>query len=268
MVAVAAVVVVAFVSIYAKCVLFENLLGVTSKCKWHTQRFNSVRWYGSNTLCSHVCMCSCAEKSLEVWAHVLQCNAIHCLVPFFFAWNPIVPLFQCCPVLCCFRKHLLLANMRFFSCDVVYFFRAHLSYNLFFPAHSASSSNTHFMCLCNIMNGCTLHLVLPPTLNSLSLSPPHFVCGWINLLVAKPAENGCKNGECSVKAHQQREQNSANTTYVTSAYSQRIRIERGEKKASAANRIIWRKISMLCQQQPTLPDSRELIQLAEKHYTN
>lgn len=139
-----------------------------------TLQFGKVIWVEHFMLtCVYVFVCrkivgsvsSCAPVQSIVWYH------------FFFAWNPIVPLFQCCPVLCCFRKHLLLANMRFFFCDVVYFFRAHLSYNLFFPAHSASSSNTHFMCLCNIMNGCTLHLVLPPTLNSLSLSPPHFVCG-------------------------------------------------------------------------------------------
>lgn len=176
MVAVAAVVVVAFVSIYAECVLFENLLGVTSECKWHTQRFNSVRWYGSNTLCSHV-------KSLEVWAHVQSIVWYH-----FFRLESHCATFSVLPSTLLLSKAFVAGKYAIFFCDVVYFFRAHLSYNLFFPAHSASSSYTHFMCLCNIMNGCTLHLVLPPTLNSLSLSPPHFVCGWINLLVAKPAE--------------------------------------------------------------------------------
>lgn len=122
----------------------------------------------------------------EIVGSVRSC-AIHCLVPFFSLGIPLCHFFSVAQYFVAFESICSWQICDFF-CDVVYFFRAHLSYNLFFPAHSASSSYSHFMCLCNIMNGCTLHLVFPPTLNSLSLSPPHFVCGWINLLVAKPAE--------------------------------------------------------------------------------
>lgn len=143
---------------------------------------------------------------------------------------------QCWPVLCCFRKHLLMVEYAIFPSILYTFFRAHLSYNLFFSCSFTSSFYTH--CYVFVQYYEWLHPAPHITANA-ELSPPHHM--WANKSFWSQNQQKMvgkkKNVECSVKAHQQREQNSANTTYVTRHTHKRIRIGRVKQKKKLSLQI-------------------------------
>lgn len=111
------------------------------------RRFIELIWV-ELTLGQRVCRTSVASVSFCAPVHA------HCFVRLFFACfssNAIVRLFSVSPVLCCSRRPFIHGKYAIFVKSRRA--RAHLSCGPF----SATAAALH-MYLCNIMNGCTLHL--------------------------------------------------------------------------------------------------------------
>lgn len=136
---------------------------------------------GRSVLCPYMCVNVFLPKMCvgSMSSCVLQCSSlfstVFSLFFFFLLGNPIVPLFcSLAAVLCCFKSICWWQICDF--CKVVLFsglaclitppptLPIHFPPARFFSLHSPSFAlSPHFICLCNIMNGCILHLDIAGT---------------------------------------------------------------------------------------------------------